>query len=137
MNTIEAGKLLAVLSAIDNREVDAVRAQGWSFALDDVSLEVGQLALKDALRATDAAYITPQVIRKYAAPHLRQIARDVKSCKLRGWLPDDWPDEKPLPADVRERLTREFFAGNDLPDEIAAEAAGRPAAIGTVGRGVE
>lgn len=114
MNATEAGQLLIILAAVTGREPNAAAAQGWAFALDDVPYEIAQDALRDALRSPDAAYVTPQTIRKHAAPLLRRLAASVRSARLRGYVPPDWPETRPLPPAAAERLRAEFEATNDL-----------------------
>jgi hypothetical protein len=133
MNPQEAATLLAMLSSIDNREVDAVRAQGWAFALDDIPFDVAKLALHDALHADDIGYIDHKAIRRFAAPHIRRIARDVKSAKIRGFIPDEWPDTRPLPAPITARLVAEWETNNNPISEIAAPNPGGTD-LGEIGR---
>lgn len=113
MDALEAGQLLLILAATTDREPSAAKAQGWAYALEDVPFTVGEQALKAALRSPDAGYITPQTIRKHAAPLLRRLAADVRSAKLRGWIIPDWPEARPLPAEVAQRLAEEWAATND------------------------
>lgn len=136
MNVDETGQLLAALAHVDNREVDSGRAAGWYLVLDDIPFEVGLIALRAALKVTPRIYIDAQVVREYAQPVMRRIARDVKSARVRGWVPKEWPDTKPLPPAVSQRLADEFAATNDSPDDITALGTGKPADIGEIGRGL-
>lgn len=118
MNAAEATDLLTLIAATENRsEVNAAQALSWSFALEDVPVDVARAALKDLWRASGEQYpgrITPQTLRKYAGPHLARLARNVRSAKLRGLVPADWPETTPLPPAAAERLRAEFDATNDV-----------------------
>lgn len=129
--------LLTALASLDPRvKFDAATAFGWAQVLRDVPDEVLVPAGFDAARANDyGGIITVGMVEKHAQPHLRRIASDVKSAKLRRLVPADWPATQPLPDDVRKRLAAEWAANNDRPNEIAA-AGGRVADIGEVGRRV-
>lgn len=131
--------LLSVLASLDQRvKFDQVIAVGWSQALYDLPDEVlipAGLAAARSIR--NGAMVTVGMIEDHAQPFLRKIARDVKSARLRGLVHESWPLNRPVPAEAQEALKREFLATNSLPDEIAAEAASAPAAIGSVGRRVD
>lgn len=124
--------LLSMLSLADNRRFDEGVAIGWSEFLYDLPDEVLIPAGRDAIRNSDT-YITPQVIGKFAAPHMRRIASAVKSAKVRRLVPADWPATRPLPADIAARIADEWAANNDRPAEIAP-LQGKSINIGQVGR---
>lgn len=129
MNATEATDLLTILAAAEGRsEVNAAQALSWSFALEDVPVDVAKAALQDAFKAGDEYRITPQKLRKYAGPYLRRLAADVRSAKLRKLVPQDWPATRPLPPAAAERLLREFEQTNDR-EELASAAAPRPKEI--------
>jgi len=114
MNAAEATDLLTILAAAEGRsEVNAAQALSWSFALEDVPVEIAKAALQDAFKAGDVYRMTPQTIRKHAGPYLRRLAADVRSAKLRNLVPQDWPATRPLPPAAADRLLREFEATND------------------------
>lgn len=116
MDATEAGKLLLILAAVTEREPTAAKAQGWAYALDDLPYEIGEQALHAALRSPDAGFITPQTIRRHAAPMLRRLAADVRSAKLRGLVVKAWPETRPLPAEILQRLAEEWQATNDTAE---------------------
>lgn len=126
MDAIEAARLLTILAAVTDREPSAAKAQGWAYALDDLPYSVGEAALRDALHSADAAYITPQTIRKHAAPLLRRLAADVRSARVRGWVVRDWPETQPLPVEVTERLRAEWDDTNDRGELAAGLPAEQP-----------
>lgn len=119
MNATETTQLLTLIAAAEGRpEVNPAMAISWAFALDDIPFDVGQSALKDAFHAGEFGRINPQSIRRHAAPHLRRLARNVRSAKLRHLVPDEWPENRPLPPAAIERLKAEYEATNDRPDEL-------------------
>lgn len=123
MTADEARDLLTLLSALDNRiEVNPATALSWSFALQEIPLDVAKQAVKALVEAGDAYRFTPQAIARSARPFMQRLATDVRSAKLRRLVPDDWPLSRPLPAGVAERLAAEWFANNDR-DALPAAAA--------------
>lgn len=127
MNAAEATDLLTVIAAAEGRsEVNSAQAISWSFALEDVPVEIAQAALKDLWRETEhPGRITPQTLRRYARPHLQRLARNVRSAKLRGLVDDAWPEHRPLPDDAAEKLAAEFARTNDV-DALASAAPPAP-----------
>ncbi len=120
MNATEAAKLLAILSAIDRRELDATTAQGWAWALDDVPLG---LALTAAKRAQQHGhYVDVQAIQREITGMRQHIESDIRAAKARKLIPDTWPKTQPLPDDVATNLAEArkslYEQNNDYPDEI-------------------
>lgn len=116
MDITETAKLLTFYAGLTGKEVNAAMAHTWSVVLEDIPYEIGYAALVQLVRSADGVYgITPAAIHKHAEPLLRRLARDVRSAKLRNWLPADWPETQPLPDVVRQRFKREFEATNDYP----------------------
>lgn len=128
--------LLSVLASLDQRvRFDDVVAIGWSQALYDLPDEVLVQAGVEAARANrNGSMVTAGMVHDHAQPAMRKIARDVRSAKLRGLVPQSWSDRQPIPVEAQERLRREFEGTNDYVDEIAA--GGTTPALGTVGRRV-
>ena len=135
MNAKEAGQLLAILSAIDNREVDTTKAQGWAWALSDVPYSRGVEAAQRAIRA-GVRYIDVQAIRAQLKEMQPQLESDVRSAKARGIIPESWDKHQPLTHELEEQLrtirAREYEATNDRPEEITGT--GTPQDLGQVGR---
>lgn len=128
MNAAEAGKLLTIYAGTTGREVTAGMAHGMAMVLPDMPYTIGEAALAEFLRSPEGGFaLTPAMLQKYAVPILRRLARDVRSAKLRGWIPDSWPAERPLPDTVRQRFKREFEQTNDYPDALDGDTG--PAAI--------
>jgi hypothetical protein len=122
MNAEEATQLLTVISAQDPRvEVNPAIALSWSWLLEDLSLDVAKRAFASLVDAGDTSRITPAALRKYAQPHLRRIATDVRSAKIRGLIPQDWPPTRPLPAAAQSALAREWSATNDASELHAGD----------------
>jgi hypothetical protein len=122
MNAAEATQLLTLIAAAEGRsEVNPAQALSWSFALDDIPAEIAQAALRDAFHVGDAYRITPQTLRRHAAPLMRRVAADVRSAKLRGLIPDAWPETRPIPSEAADRLRAEFDSTNDRPELGAAD----------------
>lgn len=123
MNAIEAGKILAVLAAVDRREVDATTAQGWAWALEDVPYERGLEAAKRAVRA-GTGYVDATAIRRELRAMQPGLERDVRSAKARGLIPDMWPASRPLPIPVEKQLrdlqAAAYEATNDLAEDVLA-----------------
>jgi hypothetical protein len=120
VNAAEATDLLTILAAAEGRsEVNPAQAISWSFALDDIPADVAQAALREAFHAGETYRVTPQSIRKHAAPLMRRLAANVRSARIRGLVPPDWPETRPLPDAVRDRLAQEWEATNDA-GELAA-----------------
>lgn len=115
MDIQDAGKLLTLIAAAEGREVNAAMAQGWAMYLDDIPFEVAEKAFHDAIHAGEIIR-APQIIRRYAGVHLRRLAANVRSAKLRRYIPQDWPENRPLPPIALDRLRSEFDATNDLPE---------------------
>lgn len=123
MTPREATELLTLISALDNRiEVNPATALSWSFALQEIPLDVARRAVKALVDAGDAYRFTPQAISKAARPFMQRLATDVRSAKLRHLVPDDWPPTRPLSDEVAERLAAEWFSTND-PDALHAAPA--------------
>ena len=121
MNVTEAGKLLAILSAIDNRETDVTKAQGWAWALEDIPYSRAVEAAKRAIRA-GVRYIDVQAIRAELKGMQPQFESDVRSAKARGLIDESWDKHEPLTEHLEQQLraiqAREFAATNDRPEEI-------------------
>lgn len=128
--------LLTALASLDARvKFDAVTAYGWAQVLSNLPDEILVRAGFDAARANDyGGLVTVGMVEKHAQPYLRQIAADVKSARIRGLVPKDWPDNKPIPKAAQERLTRIFEETNDYPRDIAP--AGKPIDLGQIGKEV-
>lgn len=134
MTPNEALDLLSTLAIFDRREVNAAVARGWAWALDDVP---AYLALEAAKRAQDAGvYVDIQAVKRELNAMRPQLESAVRSAKQRGLVPADWPKAKPLPPEIRQRLTdawrHEYEENNDSPEEIAPP--GRGVDLGAIGR---
>lgn len=129
--------LLSALASLDPRvKFDGATAAGWAAVLNAVPDEVLVAAGMDAARDNAGGFmITVGMIQKHAEPYMRKIARDVKSAKVRGWIPPTWPDTQPIPMQAREKLTAEFDRTNNRPDAIAAAVNGGPD-LGQIGRNI-
>lgn len=119
VNVTEAGQLLTITAAVTGRTPTAAQAQGWAWALDDLPYPVAEQALRTAL-AEGETYITPPTIRRHARAHLRRLAADVRSARIRGLVPRDWPETRPLPPDAAAALAAEWAATNDAGELHAA-----------------
>lgn len=124
MNATEAGLILARLSAVDRREVDKTTAQGWAWALADVTYERGLEAAERAVRS-GAGYVDITAIRRELKAMQPRFETDVRSAKARGLVPADWPNRKPLPVEIERRLREaqglEYGHTNDVDlDAITA-----------------
>lgn len=135
MNATEAGKLLAILAAIDNRETDVTKAQGWAWALADVPYPRAVEAVQRAIRA-GVRYIDVQAIRGQLKDMQPQFEADVRSAKARGLIEEGWDKHEPLTEDLQRRLreiqAREWAATNDRPEEI--QGGGTGPELGQIGR---
>lgn len=125
MNATEAAKLLAILAAVDRREFDTTTAQGWAWALPDATLEH---ALEAARRAMDTgSYVDVTAIKTQLRAMRPRLEADVRSAKVRGLIPTDWPTSRPLPAPLEQRLRdaqhATWTATNDRPEQIAPPTA--------------
>ncbi len=127
--------LLSKLASLDQRvRFDEYIADSWANTLRPIPDEVLVPAAEAAARAiTNGQMVTVGLIEQHAQPFMRKIARDVRSARARGLVPDSWPENQPIPAHAREALRREFEQFNDYPDEIAV-GSGRPANGGQIGR---
>ncbi len=112
--------LLSVLASLDQRvRFDEVVAIGWSQALFDLPDEVLIPSAVAAARANrNGAMVTVGMVEEHAKPFMRRIARDVRSARIRGLVPREWPDNRPIPESAQEQLVREFEATNDYVEEI-------------------
>lgn len=124
MNAREAGQLLAILSAVDRREVDATTAQGWAWALNEVAFEH---ALEAARRAMNTgAYVDVNAIKGQLKSMRPRLEADVRSAKARGIVPESWPRTKPLTGELEAQLraaqSAEWADTNDRPEEITPGA---------------
>lgn len=128
--------LLTALSALDPRvRFDAATASGWAAVLHRVPDEILVQAGMDAARGNEySGLVTVGMVEKAAESYLIKIARDVKSARMRKLVPDDWPDNRPIPAEARERLTREYYATNSPADQIAA--GGKTPNLGQIGKDI-
>lgn len=117
--------LLSTLASLDPRmKFDQATALGWAAVLNDVADEALIPAGIDAARDAGGFMVTVGLVEKHAQPYMRKIARDVRSARLRGWVPQNWPDTRPIPAEARQKLTREFDQTNNRPDEIEGYSEG-------------
>lgn len=120
MNATDAAKLLSVLAELDRREFNAVTAQAWAWALDDIPYNLGLQAAKNAYKA--GTYVDIAAIERQITRMRPKIESDVRAAKLRGLIPDDWPKTQPIPDHAMDKLITArkqlFEANNDYPDEI-------------------
>lgn len=116
MNASEALKLLSVLAEIDRREFNATTGQAWAWALEDVEYARGLEAAKRAMKAGEK-YIDLQTIQHQLRAMQPRLEADVRSAKLRGVIPDDWPKHKPLTlaleAELRHLQKIDYSIHND------------------------
>ena len=128
MNALEAAKILAVLAAVDRRELDATTAQGWAWALADVPLERGLEAAQRAVRS-GATYVDVQAIRRELRAMQPRLEQDVRSAKARGLVAPDYPARQPLPIEVEQRLRAlqadAYSSTNDVDRDAIAAAHSR------------
>jgi hypothetical protein len=120
MNATDAAKLLSVLAELDRREFNAITAQAWAWALDDIPYNLGLQAAKNAYKA--GSYVDIAAIERQITRMRPQIESDVRAAKLRGLVADDWPKTQPIPDAAMDKLVAArkqlFEANNDYPDEI-------------------
>lgn len=125
MNALEAGKILAILAAVDRREIDTTTAQGWAWALEDIEYERGLEAAKRAVKS-GAGYVDVTAIRRELKAMQPGFERDVRSAKARGIVSDSWPATKPLPLQLEQQLraaqAAAYEATNDLAEDVLASA---------------
>ena len=110
MNTVEAAKLLTIVSGIDRRVVDELTARAWASLLVSVSFEDAQAAVlahyADPVTRHDYLTVGHVLDRVEAAQRLSRSAveADVRSAKARGLIDSSWPVREPLPGSVVEQL---------------------------------
>lgn len=139
MTPLDAANLLKLLSATDGRASSKETATAWAFALDDISYADALQALRAHQRGEHRhEFFSHNHIRDFIEGRDRsdrrarrldpdQVEADVRSAKLRGLLPADWPRGQALTPEVTERLAAARTA------EVARIEAFNAAAYGVQG----
>lgn len=111
MNKKEIAQLLTVASGFDRRQVDEITVESWALVPG-----IQQADYQDALAALIAHVTGPEAKEYLTVNHIvsatqlssRQtrelVAADVRSARARGLVDRDWPENKPVSADVRHKL---------------------------------
>lgn len=111
MQLAEVGQLLAIIRSFDNRKLDESTAMSWKMMLDR---EVAEARLGDATEvvldwfAKENPYFEVRHLIAGLKRKMRfspfNIESDVRSAKGRGLIEKDWPADKVLPWEVRDKL---------------------------------
>ena len=132
MDLVDVGKLLAVASAYDNRQLREETAIAWKAAID---LQLPELDARMAAEIVVWWFSEPRG-EYFAVGHLigrakdllrvspAAVAADVRSARARGLIDASWDERSPLPGDVREALRRAREGDVVAAAEIAARPAG-------------
>lgn len=118
MNAEETMKvLMVVVGSMGRNEVPPAMALAWTIAFEDVPPSIAMAGTREALKRGDLLR-EPRDLKRHTDPLMRHLAKDVKSAKTRGLVPDTWPSTRPLPTPVEQRLRAEWAATNDAPTAI-------------------
>lgn len=123
MTIPEAAQLLALLSAFDGRDVDAIQARAYAVILAEVpyanAVDIAMDLMKHGERFVDGR----SILAGYEAVKSRS-RQQVRSAKLRGIVPLDWPESTPLTPDAKQRLfkvwAKENAETNDTAEDVLA-----------------
>jgi len=111
MNKVDVGKLLTIAAGFDNRKVDQITVESWASVpgIQSASFEDARAAViahQTGLAAKE--YLTVNHVVSACAVSSRQtaelVAADVRSARARKMIDTDWPETKPVPADVSALL---------------------------------
>lgn len=127
MNRQEIAQLLTVASGFDRRTVDKVTVEAWALVPGIQAADY-----EDAVAAV-VAHVTGPERKEYltvghvvaatqvAARQTKElVAADVRSARARKLIDMDWPENKPVPKEVRHQLmesrdeAREYAATHPL-----------------------
>lgn len=127
MQLKEVGQLLAIIRSFDNRKLDESTAVSWKLMLDR---EVPEARLQDATEVVLDWFSTanPYFEVRHLVDGLKKrmrvskfnIETDVRSAKARGLIGKDWPRDKVLPWEVRDRLASVRAAEREAAPELEA-----------------
>lgn len=127
MDLAEVGKLLAVASAYDNRQLREETAMAWKAAID-MQLPELQASLAQEIVvwwfSESRDYFTVGHLIEEAKRRLRlrpeQIEADVRVAKAMGLLDPSWPPRERLPEAVAVRLAEVRAVRNETELALAA-----------------
>lgn len=125
----ECFQVLAMLAELDRREYDETTAKAWAWILGDIPAEDLQRIAFEGVKRDDG-YVDPKYISGQWEREKARARSFVRSAKLRGMIPQDWPADRPVPAAVKARLVEE--AKHNLSADLVPTAQVGPVHPGVV-----
>lgn len=100
MTKTEMAKFLAVVAAVDHRQIDKPTVEVWHQIVGYLDLQDALDAHVEARRDASIRYLEPRHIVQFAAVQRRRRVDAVPAARALGVVPAGWPDHVPLPTDA-------------------------------------